>query len=144
MSISVDAAMTPRRIVVCSSLLFTVACGQDPIAPPNAIVGRFGGRATEIVASADRVRVQFVCGFAVFPQPLVPDAEGRFNLAPVLVQSSQGTTALALKGVANSTQIAFDAVALSSSGQVTTTHHVVRFDQPADYSRLTCLTGGTG
>jgi len=137
-------SMTPRRIAVLSSLLCCVACGQDPIAPPNAIVGRFGGRATELVASADRVRVQFVCGFAVFRQPLVPDAEGHFNLAPVLVQSSHGTTALALKGVATSTQIAFDAVALSSSGEVTTTHHVVQFDQPADYSGLACLAGGNG
>jgi hypothetical protein len=131
-----------RRAAVLSALLLAAACARDAVAPPHAVLGRFGGRGTELVASADRVRVQFVCGSAVFGQPILPEADGRFALAPVLVPARIGTTALAIKGVVSSDQIAFDAVALSSSGEVTTSHHVVHLDQPADYSGLACLAGG--
>jgi hypothetical protein len=122
----------PRRHAVLSSLLLIGACAGDPVAPPNAVLGRFGGRGTELVASAEQVRVQFVCSSAVFGQPLVPDANGSFSLAPVLVPTRNGTAALAIKGTVNSGQIEFDAVVLSSTGEVTTTHHVVQSDQPAD------------
>jgi hypothetical protein len=131
-----------RRAVVLSSLLLSVACSRDPVEPPNAVLGSFGGRGTELVASADSVRVRFVCGVAVFGQPILPEADGRFALAPVLVPARNGTAALAIKGVVSSGQIAFDAVALSSSGEVTTTHHVVQLDRPADYSGMACLADG--
>ena len=131
-----------RRTAVLLSLLLSAACARDAVAPPNAVIGRFGGRGTELLASADRVRVQFVCSFAVFGQPILPDADGQFTLAPVVVPTRSGPTALAIKGVISPGGIAFDAVALSSSSEVTTTHHVVQLDQPADYSGMACLAGG--
>lgn len=131
-----------RRATVLLSLLLSAACARDTVAPPNVVIGRFGGRGTELLASTDRVRVQFVCSFAVFEQPILPEADGKFSLAPVVVQTPSGPTALAIKGVINSGEIAFDAVALSSSSEVTTTHHVVQLDQPADYSGMACLAGG--
>jgi hypothetical protein len=130
-----------RRVALLASLVLSAACAGDAVAPPNSVIGQFGGRATKLVASADRVRVQLVCGFAVFGQPLVPAADGRFSLAPVLVTSRTGTTALAIKGVVTSGQIAFDAVSLSSSGEVATTHFVVHLNQDADYSGLACAAG---
>ena len=122
--------------------MFSAACAGDATAPPNGVRGRFGGRATELVASADRVRVQFACGSAVFEQPIITEPDGRFSLAPILVPTRNGTAALAIKGVASSDQIAFDAVSLSPAGEVTTTHYVVRLNQVADYSGLTCLADG--
>ena len=130
-----------RRAVVISSLILGAACARDAVAPPSAVLGRFGGRGTALVASADRVRVEFVCSFAVFEQPILPGADGRFALAPVLVPARDGTAALAIKGVISAGQIAFDAVALSSSGDVTTSHFVVQLDKPADYSGMACLAG---
>ena len=132
-----------RRIAVLASMLLTTACARDPITPTNVVVGRFGGRGTELIASADRVRVQFVCGFAEYGNPILREPDGRFSLGPVLVASRTGTAALAIKGVVSADEIAFDAVVLSSSGEVTTTHHVVRLDQPADYSGLACLDDGS-
>lgn len=131
-----------RRAAALLSLLLSAACARDAVAPPTAVLGRFGGRGTELVASADRVRVNFVCSFAVFRQPILPEADGRFSLAPVIVASRNGTAALAIKGVISAGQIAFEAVVLSSSGDVTTSHHVVQLDQPADYSGLACLADG--
>ena len=131
-----------RRTALLASLVLSAACAGDANAPSTTVVGRFGGRATELVASADRVRVQFVCGSAIFGQPIVPEADGQFSLAPVLVSSRTGPAALAIKGVVSTGQIAFDAVALSSSGEVTTTHHVVHLNQAADYSGLACLAEG--
>lgn len=128
-----------RRAAVLSSLLLGAACAGDAAAPLSVVVGRFGGRGTELIASADRVRVQFVCGFADFEQPILPESDGRFALAPVLVPSRNGTVALAIKGVISSDQIAFDAVALAASGEVTTTRYVVQLDRPADYSGMACL-----
>lgn len=132
-----------RRRAVLLSLLLSAACARDAVAPPNVVIGRFGGRGTELIASADRVRVQFVCSFAVFAQPILPEANGQFSLAPVVVPTPSGPTALSIKGVITSGKIAFDAVALSSSSKVTTTHHVVQLDQPADYSGMACLAGGS-
>jgi hypothetical protein len=128
-----------RRAAVLWSLLLGAACAGDVVAPLSVVVGHFGGRGTELIASADRVRVQFVCGSAVFEQPILPDADGRFALEPVLVPSRHGTVAIAIKGVISSNQIAFDAVALSPSGDVTTTRYVVQLDRPADYSGMACL-----
>ena len=128
-----------RRTAVLASLLLTAACAGDTIAPTTVVVGRFGGRGTELVASADHVRVQFACGFAEYDTPIVPEPDGRFSLGPVLVPTRTGTGALAIKGVVSADEIEFDAVVLSSSGQVTSTHHVVHLDQPADYSGLACL-----
>jgi hypothetical protein len=130
-----------RRAAVLLSLLLGAACAGDAVAPLSVVVGHFGGRGTELIASADRVRAQFVCGSADFDQPILPEANGRFALAPVLVPSRNGTVALAIKGVISSNQIAFDAVALSASGDVTTTRYVVELDRPADYSGMACLAG---
>lgn len=132
-----------RRVAILLSLLLTAACARDTIAPTSVVVGRFGGRGTELIASADRVRVQFACGFAEYETPILPEPDGRFSLGPVLVPTRTGTAALAIKGVVSADEIAFDAVVLSSSGQVTTTHHVVHLDQPADYSGLACLADGS-
>jgi hypothetical protein len=132
-----------RRVTVLAALLLYNACARDAVAPPNAVLGSFGGRGTELVASADRVRVRFVCGAATYGEPILPDAEGRFALAPVLVPARNGTAALAIKGVITSGQIAFDAVTLSASGEVATSHHVVLLNQEADYSGLACLASGS-
>ncbi len=117
------------------------ACSHDAVVPPRAILGKFGGRGTELVATADSVRVQFVCSFARFQQPIVPEADGSFSLSPVLMPSRTGPTAIALKGVFTTSRIDFDAVSLSSSGEVRTNHFVVHLNQPGDYSGMACVAG---
>ena len=102
-------------------------------------MGTFGGRGTELVATADSVRVQFVCSFASFKEPIVPAEDGHFSLSPVLMPSKTGPAAIALKGVFTASRIDFDAVSLSSDGEVRTTHHVVHRDQKGDYSGMGCL-----
>jgi hypothetical protein len=124
------------------SLVFIAACSRDATAPTSAITGSFGGRGTELVATNQSVRVQFVCGFARFAQPIVPGPDGRFSLSPVLVQSSSGTVAVAIKGVVRPGQIEFDTVSLFSSGDVATAHHLVHLNQPADYSGMACSADG--
>ena len=135
--------ITLRRVTILAALLLGTSCARDVVAPPDAVLGHFGGRGTELVASADRVQVRFVCGSATYGQPIVPDAEGQFALAPVLVPAREGTAALAIKGVITSGQIAFDAVALSPTGEVTTSHHVVTLNQEADYTGLACPASDT-
>lgn len=91
------------------------------------------------MATSDSVRVQFVCSFASFQQPILPDAGGQFSLGPVLMPAKTGPAAIALKGVFTATRIDFDATSLSADGAVRTSHHVVHRDQPGDYSGMGCL-----
>ena len=128
-----------RRALGTLPVLLTVACSGDVVVPPRAILGNFGGRGTELVATADSVRVQFVCSFASFRQPIIPEGDGHFSLAPVLMPTTTGPAAIALKGVINPSRIEFDAVSLSADGEVRTSHHVVHRDQPGDYSGMGCL-----
>lgn len=128
-----------RRALGTLPVLLTVACSGDVVVPPRAVLGIFGGRGTELVATADSVRVQFVCSFASFRQPIIPEADGQFSLAPVLMPTQTGPAAIALKGVINPSRIDFDAVSLSPDGEVRTSHHVVHRDQPGDYSGMGCL-----
>ena len=116
-----------------------VACTHDVVVPPRVVSGSFGGRGTELIATADSVRVQFVCSFASFKQPIMPEADGHFSLAPVLMPTKTGPAAISIKGVFSPSQIDFDAVSLSSAGEVRTSHHVVHRDQPGDYSGMGCL-----
>ena len=127
-----------RHVLGLLPLLFA-ACSQEAVAPPRVIMGTFGGRGTELVATADSVRVQFVCSFASFKEPIVPAEDGHFSLSPVLMPSKTGPAAIALKGVFTASRIDFDAVSLSSDGEVRTTHHVVHRDQKGDYSGMGCL-----
>ena len=119
--------------------LLLAACSHEAVVPPRVVSGSFGGRGTELIATADSVRVQFVCSFASFKQPIMPEADGHFSLAPVLMPTKTGPAAISIKGVFSPSQIDFDAVSLSSAGEVRTSHHVVRRDQPGDYSGMGCL-----
>lgn len=130
-----------RRASGLLAFLLTAACSDDVVTPPRAVVGNFGGRGTELVATADSVRVRFVCSFASFRQPIMPEADGKFSLAPVLVPTETGPAAISLKGTFSTDRIEFDAVTLSSSGDVRTSHHVVYRDQAGDYSGMGCLAG---
>lgn len=127
------------RRVRCLPVVLTIACSGEVIKPPLAVLGNFGGRGTELIATAESVRVQFVCSFASFRQPIIPETDGHFSLAPVLMPTKTGPAAISLKGVINPTRIDFDAVSLSSEGEVRTSHHVVHRDQPGDYSGMGCL-----
>lgn len=127
-----------RRVLGCLPLLLT-ACSRDAMRPPQMVLGMFGGRGTELVATADSVRVRFVCSFASFREPIIPEADGHFSLAPVLMPSKAGPAAIALKGVFSSSRIEFDAVSLSAEGEVRNSHHIVHRDQPGDYSGMGCL-----
>ena len=135
--------MTIGRLAVAASLALVMACNNEAVAPANALVGRFGGRAVELVATGEGVRVQWTCNFAQFAMPLVPSADGTFSFSPTLVPlgNGKGTAAVALRGVVRSTEIEFDAVWLAPSGDVTTSHYVVRANQAGDYSNLACLLG---
>lgn len=136
--------MTVRRFSVVASLaLALAACGRETVAPQGTLVGRFGGRAVELVATGEGVRVQFTCNVAQFARPLIPSTDGAFSLSPTLVPlgNGRGTAAVMIRGVTRSTEIEFDAIWLASSGVVTTTHYTVRADQPADHSNLACLAG---
>lgn len=128
-----------RRQLAYLPFILTAACSHDLVVPPRAIVGTFGGRGTELIATTDSVRVKFVCSFASFRQPIQPEPDGRFSLAPVLMPTTTGSAAIALKGVFTEERIEFDAVSLSSSGEVRESHHVVHRDQPGDYSGMGCL-----
>jgi hypothetical protein len=128
-----------RRPLVYLPFVLTAACSRDIVVPPRAIVGSFGGRGTELIATTDSVRVKFVCSFASFRQPILPESDGHFSLAPVLMPTSTGPAAIALKGMFTESRIEFDAVSLSSSGEVRESHHVVHRDQAADYSGMGCL-----
>ena len=119
--------------------LLLAACSHEAVIPPRVVNGSFGGRGTELIATAEGVRVQFVCSFASFRQPIVPEADGHFSLAPILMPTNTGPAAISIKGVFSTTQIDFDAVSLSSAGEVRTSHHVVHRDQPGDYSGMGCL-----
>jgi hypothetical protein len=129
-----------RRPLVYLPFVLTAACSRDIVVPPRAIMGTFGGRGTELIATTDSVRVKFVCSFASFRQPIVPEPDGKFSLAPVLRPTSTGPAAIAIKGVFTETRIDFEAVSLSSSGEVRQSTHVVHRDQPGDYSGMGCLT----
>ena len=128
-----------QRLALGILPLLLAACSHEAVPPPRVVSGSFGGRGTELIATADSVRVQFVCSFASFKQPIVPEADGHFSLAPVLMPTKTGPAAISIKGVFSPTQIDFDAVSLSSSGEVRTSHHVVHRNQPGDYSGMGCL-----
>ena len=128
-----------RRASGLLPLLLIAACSHDVVTPSRAVVGNFGGRGTELIATADSVRVQFVCSFASFRQPIVPDADGSFALSPVLVTTETGSAAIALKGTFSTSSIEFDAVTLSPGGDIRTTHYVVHRDQAGDYSGMGCI-----
>ena len=120
-------------------VLTAAACSAEIVMPPSAVVGIFGGRGAELIATADSVRVEFVCSFASFRQAIVPESDGQFSLAPVLMPTSTGPAAIALKGVFTESRIDFDAVSLSAAGEVRQSHHVVHRDQLGDYSGMGCL-----
>ena len=128
-----------RRAIGLLSFLLATACSNEAIEPPRTVVGNFGGRGTELIATAESVRVQFVCSFASFREPIVAAPDGEFSLAPVIMPSKTGPAAIALKGVFNPTTIEFDAVTISSTGEVRTTHHIVHRGQAGDYSGMACL-----
>ena len=128
-----------RRALGVTPFLLATACAHDVVTPPRAVVGNFGGRGTELIATTDSVRVRFVCSFASFHQPIMPDAEGVFSLSPVLVPTETGPAAISLKGTFSTTRIDFDAVTLSSGGNVRTNHYVVYRDQAGDYSGMGCV-----
>lgn len=129
-----------RRALGYLPFLVTAACSNEVITPPSTVLGIFGGRGTELIATAESVRVEFVCSFASFRQPIIPESDGRFSLAPVLMPTSTGPAAIALKGTFTDTRIDFDAVSLSADGEVRESHHVVHRGQPGDYSGMGCLT----
>ena len=128
-----------RRASELFAFLLIVACSHDVVTPPRAVVGNFGGRGTELIATADSVRVEFVCSFASFHEPIVPETDGSFALSPVLVPTESGSAAIALKGTFTTSLIEFDAVTLSPGGEIRTTHYVVHRDQPGDYSGMGCV-----
>jgi hypothetical protein len=135
-----EVAVMLRHAIHCLPiLLFAAACSHEVVVPPRAILGAFGGRGTELIATADSVRVQFVCSFASFRQPIVPEADGHFSLSPVLMPAKTGPAAIALKGVFAEDRIEFDAVSLSSNGEVRTVHYLVHLNQPGDYSGMGCI-----
>jgi hypothetical protein len=129
-----------RRSTRYLTVLVIVACANEVVTPPSAVLGSFGGRGTELIASAESVRVNFVCSFASFRQPIMPESDGRFSLAPVLMPTSSGPAAIALKGTFSDSRIEFDAVSLSAAGDIRESHHIVHRDQPGDYSGMGCLT----
>lgn len=129
-----------RRAPGYLAAFVTAACSNEVTTPPSAVLGLFGGRGTELIASAESVRVNFVCSFASFRQPIVPEADGQFSLAPVLMPTSSGPAAIALKGTFSEARIEFDAVSLSSLGEVRESHHIVHRGQPGDFSGMGCLT----
>lgn len=128
-----------RRALGSMPIFLLAACSHDVVVPPRAVLGSFGGRGTELIATADSVRVKFVCSFASFQQPIIPESDGHFSLAPVLMPSKSGPAAIALKGVITATTIDFEAVSLASDGEVRQSHHVVHRDQPGDYSGMGCI-----
>ena len=136
---SIVVAGVLRRAIGYLPFLLATACSSEVVVPPSTVLGHFGGRGTELIATADSVRVQFVCSFASFRQPIVPEVDGQFSLPPVLMPTSTGPAAIALKGVFTEARIEFDAISLSPEGGVRQSHHVVHRDQPGAYSGMGCL-----
>ena len=67
-----------RQAAIAAFAFAGVACHSDLAPPANAVVGRFGGRGIEIIATASRIRVRFPCSMAEFSRPLIPTPIGTF------------------------------------------------------------------
>jgi len=134
--------MTARRMLIVASLLWVAGCGRDAVAPPDAVVGQYGGRAVLLLATGETVRVQVECGgAAVFNRPIIPASDGQFWLAPTLSTSNGVTAAVAIKGTVDSDQIAFDITRLGPYGDVTTAQFLVKRDEPAEWIGMACAAG---
>jgi hypothetical protein len=75
------------------------SCATSPTTPQGALIGRFGGVASEITASATGVRVRLSCDVFTAVGPIVPDSLGRFERqlkplpgSPILAAAILGIT----------------------------------------------------
>jgi hypothetical protein len=110
------------------------------VAPPDAVLGQFGGRAVQLLAEGNKVSVQVECGgVAVFNRSIIPASDGQFWLAPILSASNGTTVAVAIKGTVDSNQIAFELTKLGPNG-VTSAQFVVKRDEPVEWLGTACLT----
>jgi hypothetical protein len=139
-----EDVMTKRHAAVVASFALVVSCKGELVAPPNAVLGRFGGHGVELVATANAVRVQWVCNFAQFSRPLVPATDGAFALSPTLIPLGNhgGNAAVAIRGTVSGSQIAFEAVWLTAAGEVSTSHFSVLANAPADFTDFACSADG--
>lgn len=125
----------------CSLAVFaltTLACRTELGPPSNAVVGRFGGRGVELVATASKVRVQFLCSFVEYQRPLIPAVDDAFTLPPTLVRSATGNAAVALRGKMNVDGLVFEAIWLWPTGNTGVQQYAVQRDRAPDFSGMAC------
>jgi hypothetical protein len=85
--------MRERMVSVTALLLLLSACSGSPSAPDGALVGRFGGQAAEINASATVIDVRYSCDTFRAPGPITPDSDGAFVLALTPKPGNRATSA---------------------------------------------------
>ena len=116
-------------IVAMSGLL--QSCTTSPSALRGLLVGRFGGVASELVASATDIRVRLRCEVFTAVGPIVPDSLGRFELElkPHPNNPSLGAT---MTGVTDGATVDASVVLIYSVGPLVGQFQVRRGVKPDD------------
>src|SRR5262245_44284780 len=112
------------------SLIVLAAC-TDPSAPPNAVLGTFGGVRAVLVANRANVRINLGWGQIQTDGPRVPDPAGGFGLAAQPSVHS-GNRTVTVRGVIDGPHIAFDVITIATQQTITSQYSVTR-DQPGDF-----------
>ncbi len=107
------------------------SCATSPATPQGALIGRFGGVASEITATATGVRVRHWCEAFTAAGPIVPDSLGRFELA---LKPLPGHPILAatITGITDGATIDADAVLVYPVGPLSVQFQVRRGAKPDD------------
>lgn len=131
----------------CSSAVLAFAvlatgCGSDAsIAPPGALLGKWGGAEAGFEATASAVRLQLPCSFYHSAGAVVPDADGRFVFAATRIGAIPGES-VTVQGTVTGDVLSLRAVFASPYGNASFSTSVTR-NTVADFSGIVCaLSGG--
>jgi hypothetical protein len=122
--------MRLHRLVLAGSLVAIIsACDRSPTAPEGALIGSWGGDGARLVAKAASVRVQLSCGFSIASQPLIPDADGRFEMS-IPPWHDDPTADNTLRGTVDGAAINFELITITADATHTFEFTVVRGQSP--------------
>jgi hypothetical protein len=128
-----------HRIVPTLVPLLLAACTGGPAAPDGALVGRFGGQAAEVNASATVIEVRYSCNSFRAPGPIIPDSVGAFALTLTPTPGNRATSATLIgttsgDSISFRTRTVFPDFVLEDRGP-----WIVRRKVSPDYSILSCV-----
>lgn len=113
------------------------ACGSDAsMAPPGALLGKWGGVEAGIEATASLVTLQLSCAFFRSTAALVPDADGRFVFAATRIGTYRNQTAT-VQGTVSGDVVSLRAVVTTLDGSASYTASVTR-NAVADFRGINC------